>query len=49
LEHIQPLYTVDDAQNALSNFDGYPYQAEITIGHVNFMMPDTFWDQLSVL
>ncbi len=32
LEHIQPLYTVDDAQNALSYFDGYPYQAEITIG-----------------
>ncbi len=32
LEHVQPLYTVADAQNALSYFDGYPYQAEISIG-----------------
>ena len=32
LEGVSPLYTVDDAQEALSFFDGYPYRHPVSIG-----------------
>ncbi len=32
LEKIQPLYTSTDAQNALANFDGYPYRYKVAVG-----------------
>jgi metallo-beta-lactamase family protein len=32
LEGVSPLYTVDDAQTALSFFDGYPYRHPVSIG-----------------
>ena len=32
LRGVEPLYTIEDAENALSYFEGYPYQYEITIG-----------------
>ena len=32
LEGVHPLYTVEDAQQALSFFDGYPYRHPISIG-----------------
>ena len=32
LEGVRPLYTVEDAQEALSFFDGYPYRHPISIG-----------------
>ena len=31
-EGVSPLYTVEDAQEALSFFDGYPYRHSISIG-----------------
>lgn len=32
LDAVRPLYTSEDADNALSCFDGYPYRTPITIG-----------------
>jgi metallo-beta-lactamase family protein len=32
LEGVNPLYTIDDAQEALSFFDGYPYRHPVSIG-----------------
>ena len=32
LEGVSPLYTVEDAQEALSFFDGYPYRHPVSIG-----------------
>src|SRR5210317_927298 len=32
LEGVSPLYTVEDAQDALSFFDGYPYRHPVSIG-----------------
>jgi metallo-beta-lactamase family protein len=32
LDGVQALYTIDDAEQALSFFDGYPYQYPISIG-----------------
>ncbi len=32
LEGVSPLYTADDAQEALSSFDGYPYRNPVSIG-----------------
>jgi metallo-beta-lactamase family protein len=32
LEGVSPLYTVEDAQGALSFFDGYPYRHPVSIG-----------------
>ena len=32
LEHIEPLYTIEDAQNSLGYFDRYPYRVPFEIG-----------------
>lgn len=32
LEHVEPLYTMADAEQSLGFFDGYPYRMPITIG-----------------
>ncbi len=32
LESIQPLYTTEEAKQALTFFDGYPYKEQITVG-----------------
>lgn len=32
MERIRPLYTMEDAEKALTFFDGYPYRHPITIG-----------------
>ena len=32
LEGVSPLYTIEDAQEALSFFDGYPYRHPVSIG-----------------
>lgn len=32
LERVRPLYTVEDARNALEVFDGYPYRYPVRIG-----------------
>ncbi len=32
LEGVQPLYTIEDAQQAISFFDGYPYRHPVSIG-----------------
>jgi len=32
LEGVSPLYTIEDAQDALSFFDGYPYRHPVSIG-----------------
>jgi metallo-beta-lactamase family protein len=32
LKSVLPLYTVDDARNALSFFDGIPYRSPVTVG-----------------
>ena len=32
LEAVSPLYNADDAQKALSHFDGYPYRHPVSIG-----------------
>jgi metallo-beta-lactamase family protein len=32
LEAVNPLYNADDAQDALSHFDGYPYRHSVSIG-----------------
>ncbi|MGD9008363.1 MAG: MBL fold metallo-hydrolase [Desulfobacteraceae bacterium] len=33
LEGVEPLYTMEDAEQALTQFDGTPYRHEVTIGH----------------
>jgi metallo-beta-lactamase family protein len=32
LEGVTPLYGIEDAQNALGSFEGYPYRTPVTIG-----------------
>jgi metallo-beta-lactamase family protein len=32
LERVRPIYTIEDAEKALSYFDGYPYRQEVVIG-----------------
>ena len=32
IEHVEPLYTTDEAEQALQFFDGYPYRTPITVG-----------------
>ena len=32
LEFIEPLYTVEDAEQSLSAFEGYPYREPVTVG-----------------
>jgi metallo-beta-lactamase family protein len=46
LEGVSPLYTDEDAQEALSRFDGNPYRHPITIGHE---MTCTFYDAGHIL
>jgi len=46
LEGVAPLYTVDDARQALTYFDGYPYRHPITIGR---QMTCTLYDAGHIL
>jgi metallo-beta-lactamase family protein len=46
LEKVQPLYTREDAERALTYFDGYPYRNPVTIGHD---MTCTFYDAGHIL
>ena len=46
LDGVSPLYTDEDAQEALSRFDGNPYRHPITIGHE---MTCTFYDAGHIL
>jgi metallo-beta-lactamase family protein len=46
LEAVRPLYTVEDAQEALSRLDGYPYHDPVTIGKE---MSCTFYDAGHIL
>ncbi len=46
LEAVRPLYTVEDAQEALSRLDGYPYHHPVTIGKD---MSCTFYDAGHIL
>ncbi|MGD8258348.1 MAG: MBL fold metallo-hydrolase [Desulfobacterales bacterium] len=46
LEKIEPLYTNEDAEEALSLFDGYPYKHPVTIGKD---MSCTFYDAGHIL
>ncbi len=32
IEHVEPLYTIGDAEHALDYFDGYPYRTPIRVG-----------------
>jgi len=32
LERVRPIYTIEDAERALTYFDGYPYRHEVVIG-----------------
>lgn len=32
LDRISPLYTIEDAEEALKSFDGYPYRAPVEVG-----------------
>ena len=32
LERVRPIYTIEDAEKALTYFDGYPYRHEVVIG-----------------
>jgi len=46
LERIQPIYTIEDAEKALTYFDGYPYRHEVAIGKD---MTCTFYDAGHIL
>ncbi|MFC1798598.1 MBL fold metallo-hydrolase RNA specificity domain-containing protein [Thermodesulfobacteriota bacterium] len=46
LDRIKPLYTKDDAENALEQFDGYPYNHPVTIGNDTIC---TFYDAGHIL
>ena len=46
LEAVTPLYTVADARQSLSYFDGYPYRNTVTIGNG---MTCTFYDAGHIL
>lgn len=46
LEAVRPLYTEEDAREALSRIDGYPYHHPVTIGHE---MTCTFYDAGHIL
>ena len=46
LEAVGPLYTQQDAENALDYFDGYPYGASVTVGRD---MTCTFYDAGHIL
>jgi metallo-beta-lactamase family protein len=46
LEAVKPLYTLPDAEKALSYFDPYPYKATVDVGH---QMTCTFYDAGHIL
>jgi metallo-beta-lactamase family protein len=46
LEAVKPLYTLPDAEKALSSFDPYPYKTTVDIGH---QMTCTFYDAGHIL
>jgi metallo-beta-lactamase family protein len=46
IEIVQPLYTMMDAQKALSYFDSYPYKTTVGIGN---QMTGTFYDAGHIL
>ena len=46
LKTVEPLYTTNEAEKALSFFDGYPYETPITIGKG---MTATFYDAGHIL
>jgi len=46
LEVVKPLYTVPDAEKALTYFDPYPYQTTVDVGH---QMTCTFYDAGHIL
>jgi metallo-beta-lactamase family protein len=46
LEGVSPLYTAEDAQDALTRFDGNPYRHPVTIGNE---MTCTFYDAGHIL
>ena len=46
LERVNALYTVDDAQQALASFDGFPYRNPVTIGR---QMTCTLYDAGHIL
>jgi len=46
LDKIKPLYTMEEAEDALSYFDGYPYRHPVTIGTD---MTCTFYDAGHIL
>jgi metallo-beta-lactamase family protein len=46
LEVVKPLYTIPDAEKALSCFDPYPYRTTVDVGH---QMTCTFYDAGHIL
>lgn len=46
LEGVRPLYTLADAQQALTYFDGYPYRQPVSIGNA---LTCTFYDAGHIL
>jgi metallo-beta-lactamase family protein len=46
LESVRPLYTLEDAQQALTYFDGYPYRHPVSIGNE---ITCTFYDAGHIL
>jgi len=46
LDAVKPLYTLPDAEKALSYFDPYPYKTTVDIGH---QMTCTFFDAGHIL
>ncbi len=46
LEAVKPLYTLPDAEKALSYFDPYPYKTTVDVGH---QMNCTFYDAGHIL
>ena len=46
LEIVKPLYTLPDAEKALSHFDPYPYKTTVDVGH---QMTCTFYDAGHIL
>lgn len=46
LAAVQPLYTIEEAQQSLSHFSGYPYKSPVTIGQD---MTCTFYDAGHIL
>jgi metallo-beta-lactamase family protein len=46
LEGVRPLYSIEDAQQALTYFDGYPYRHPVSVGRE---MTCTFYDAGHIL